>query len=39
MILFHKDIFLSNIRLNKGVDDCLAGLKFLPDWIVTNKMI
>ena len=20
-------------------DDCLAGLKFVPDWFLTNKMI
>ena len=24
---------------DKAVDDCLASLKFVPDWIVTSKMI
>ena len=24
---------------NKAVDDCLATLRFLPEWFVTNKMI
>ena len=24
---------------DKAVDDCLAALKFVPDWFVTNKMI
>ena len=24
---------------DEAVDDCLAGLKFVPDWFVTNKMI
>ena len=23
----------------KAVDDCLAALKFVPDWFVTSKMI
>ena len=35
-------MFLINIRLNKcdkTVDDCLAALKFVPDWFVTSNMI
>ena len=24
---------------NKAVDDCLAALKFVPDWFVASKMI
>ena len=24
---------------NKAVDDCLAALKFVPDWFVTNEMM
>ena len=24
---------------HKAVDDCLAALKFVPDWFVTSKMI
>ena len=24
---------------DKAVDDCLAALKFLPNWLVTSKMI
>ena len=24
---------------DKAVDDCLATLKFAPDWFVTSKMI
>ena len=24
---------------DEAVDDCLAALKFVPDWFVTNKMI
>ena len=35
-------MFLINIRLTKcdeAVDDCLAALKFVPDWFVTSKMI
>ena len=24
---------------DKVVDDCLASLKFVPDWLVTSKMI
>ena len=24
---------------NKVVDDCLVALKFVPDWVVTDKMI
>ena len=24
---------------DKAVDDCLAALKFVPDWFVTSKMI
>ena len=24
---------------NKAVDNCLAALKFVPDWSVTNKLI
>ena len=24
---------------NKAVHDCIAALKFIPDWFVTNKMI
>ena len=23
----------------EAVDDCLAALKFIPDWFVTSKMI
>ena len=23
---------------DKAVDDCLAALKFVPDWFVTSKM-
>ena len=34
-------MFLINIILRKcvTVGDCLAVLKFAPDWFVTNKMI
>ena len=24
---------------DKAVDDCLAALKFIPDWFVTIKML
>ena len=24
---------------DKAVDDCLAALKFIPDWFVTSKML
>ena len=24
---------------DEAVDDCLAALKFIPDWFVTSKMI
>ena len=24
---------------DEAVDDCLAALKFVPDWFVTRKMI
>ena len=24
---------------DKAIDDCLATLKFVPDWFVTSKMI
>ena len=24
---------------DKAVDDCLAAIKFLPNWLVTSKMI
>ena len=24
---------------DKAIDDCLAALKFIPDWFVTSKMI
>ena len=24
---------------NEDVDDCLATLKFIPDWFVTSKML
>ena len=24
---------------DKAVDDCLATLKFIPDWFVTSKML
>ena len=24
---------------DKAVDDCLAALKFIPDWFVTSKII
>ena len=24
---------------DEAVDDCLAALKFIPDWFVTSKML
>ena len=38
-IVFFPDKYKTQIMCDEAVDDCLAALKFIPDWIVTNKML
>ena len=33
------DQYKTQQMCDKAVDDCLATLKFVPDWFVTSKMI
>ena len=30
--------YITQIMCEEAIDDCLAALKFIPDWFVTNKM-
>ena len=38
-ILFNSLSYKSQKKYDEAVDDCLAVLKFIPDWFVTNKII
>ena len=33
------DRFKTQMMYDEAVDDCLATLKFIPDWFVTSKML
>ena len=38
LILFSPDKYETQRKCDEAVDDCLAALKFIPDWFVTSKM-
>ena len=38
-IRYVPDQYKTQQMCHKAVDDCLAALKFVPNWFVTNKMI
>ena len=38
-IRYVPDQYKSQQVCDETVDDCLAALKFVPDWFVTSKMI
>ena len=38
-IRYVPDQYKTQQMCDKAVDDCLAALKFLPNWLVTSKMI
>ena len=39
LIVYCLDKYKTRKICNKAVDDCLAALKFILDWFVTNKML
>ena len=39
MITYCPDKFKLTKSVTKAVDDCLASLKFIPNWFVTRKML
>ena len=39
LIVYCPDEDKSQRVCDEAVDDCLAVLKFIPDWFVTSKMI
>ena len=38
-ITYVPDQYKTQQKCDKAVDDCLATLKFIPDWFATNKII
>ena len=38
-IRYVPDQYKTQQMCDKAVDDCLAALKFVPDWFVTSKMV
>ena len=38
-IRYVRDQYKSQQMCDETVDDCLAELKFIPDWSVTSKML
>ena len=38
-IRYVPDQYKTQQICDKAVDDCLAALKFVPDWFVTSKMV
>ena len=39
MLVYFLDKYKTQIMCVKAVDDCLSALKFIPDWLLTSKMI
>ena len=39
MLQYCPDRHKTQKMCRKAVDSCLSGLKFVPDWFVTDKMI
>ena len=39
MLVYCPDRYKTQKMCDEAVDDCLAALKFIPDWFVTSKMI
>ena len=39
LILFSPDKYETQRKCDEAVDDCLAALKYIPDWFVTSKML
>ena len=39
IIIYIPDQYETQRMYDEAVDDCLAALKFIPDWFVTSKMI
>ena len=38
LIVYCPDKYKTHKMYQAAVDDCLAALKFIPDWFVTSKM-
>ena len=38
MLAYDTNRYKTQIMCKKAIDDCLAALKFIPDWFVTSKM-
>ena len=34
-----SDKYKTQKKCDKAVDDCLAALRFFPNWFVTNKIL
>ena len=39
MLIYCPDRYKTQKMCDKAVDDCLAAVKFIPDWFVTSKML
>ena len=39
MIINYPDRYKTQRMCDETADDCLAALKFIPDWFVTRKML
>ena len=39
MLIYCPDRYKTQKMWDEIVDDCLAALKFIPDWFVTTKMV
>ena len=39
LIAYRTDKYITKKICNEAVDDCLAALKLVPDWVVTSEMV
>ena len=39
LTVYCPDKYKTQKMCDEAVDDCLAALKFIPDWFVTSKMV
>ena len=39
MTVYYPDKYKTQSMCNEAVDHCQAGLKFIPDWFITSKML
>ena len=39
MVIYSPDRYRTQKICDEAIDDCLAALKFIPDWFVTSKIL